>query len=170
MIRTGTQRIARRTLMLALMCLPAAGFAQTVYRNVDDNGVVSFSDVATEGAERLELLTAPVREHAQVEQQALIEQQLSMAKSLEESRLARQDARTKRLQALAAAQPKTVYYREADRTRYVGGRWGYWGGRPPHKPGWPGHPGLPSLPIEPPPDVTPPTRPVPFPVQDFSGG
>lgn len=173
MIRTDLRRIGCCALVPVLMSLPVWGVAQTVYRNVSDSGVVSFSDVATEGAERLELSAAPVRENAQVAQQALIEQQLAVAKALEESRLARAEARTKRLQALAAVQPRTVYYREVDRTRYVGG---YWGGRPPHKPGYPGHPGYPShpghpsLPIEPPPNVRPPSRPVPFPVQNFSGG
>ena len=75
--------------------------------------------------------------------------------------MAREEARTRRLEALAAAGPRTVYYREPERTRYVGGiysrssfhhrRWGYGPGN-----GKPGHPGLrpphPSQPIAPPPD------------------
>ena len=153
--------------MLLLALAPAAG-AQTVYRHVDEHGVVSFSDVETDGAETMELEVTEVRKTALAEQQALIDQQLSVAKALEESRLAREDARTRRMEALAAAQPKTVYYREADRSRYVGGGWGYWG-----RPGWPGHPGKPVHPIEPPdrPQPTPPpSRPVPLPPLNGSGG
>ena len=136
------------------------GFAQTVYRHVDEHGVVSFSDVQTEGAESMTLAVSAPRENAFDEQQALIEQQLTVAKALEESRLAREDARTRRIEAQAKSQPKTVYYREDDRRRYVGGRWGWgWG---PGYPGHPGYPGKPVHPIEPPPAV-PPSRPVPLP-------
>jgi hypothetical protein len=147
------------TLPLLLAFAPVAS-AQTIYRHVDENGVVSFSDVETEGSEPVEIQVPVVREDSRAEQQALIDQQLSVAKALEESRLAREDARTRRMEALAAVQPTTVYHREADRTRYVGGRWGYWGG-----PGWPGHPGKPEHPIEPPvepPPERPPGRPVPL--------
>lgn len=178
-IPSGGLRIAAGVLMLMIAWASAAAAAQTVYRSVDENGVVSFSDVASNGAERLELSPVPVREDAQIEQQALIEQQLTVARSLEESRLAREEARTKRLQALAAAQPRTVYYREADQYRYPGGQWRYWDGGhgpwfphrpPPHRPDWPGHPGSPTQPIEPPPAVHPPGRPVPFPTQNGPGG
>ena len=141
--------------VLGLILLPSAALAQTVYRHVDEDGLVSFSDVATEGAESLTLEVSEPRENAFDEQQALIEQQLTVAKALEESRLAREDARTRRIEAQAKSQPQTVYYREDDRRRYVGGGWGWWGG-------YPGHPGKPVHPIEPPPQK-PPTRPVPLP-------
>jgi hypothetical protein len=143
-------------LYLSALCLPVTVAAQTVYRHVDEHGVVTFSDVATDGAEAMELEVAAVREEALSEQRALIDQQLAVAKALEESRLAREDARTRRLEAQAASEPKTVYYREADRTRYIGGPWlGGW-------PGYPGHPGKPVHPIEPPPEQAP-SRPVPLP-------
>ena len=145
--------------------------AQTIYRSVNENGVVSFSDGETDGARELQVTTAPVRENAREEQRALIEQQLAVARVLEESRLARDAARTKRLEALAAAQPRTVYYREADR-RYAGGNWGW-----DHRPGYPGYPGYPGHPIHPDkptgpvhpiePPQKPPSRPVPFPPQNF---
>lgn len=136
--------------------------AQTVYRHVDENGVVTFSDVAMEGAESMTLEVSEPPAGAFDDQQALIEQQLAVAKALEESRLAREDARTRRLEAQARSQPQTVYYREADRQRYVGGRWGWgWPGYPSH-PGYPGHPGKPVHPIVPPPEA-PDTRPVPLP-------
>lgn len=145
-----------------LLLLAAPGLAQTVYRHVDENGVVSFSDVATEGAESLTLAVSEPPEDALSNQQALIEQQLSVAKALEESRLAREDARTRRIEAQAKSQPQTVYYREDDRRRYVGGRWGWGYPGYPIYPGHPGYPGKPVHPIAPPPE-RPPTRPVPFP-------
>ncbi len=159
-------------LTMLLVAAPSMVRAQTIYRSVDENGVVSFSDVETDGAREMQVATAPVRENAQAEQRTMIEQQLAMAKSLEESRLARDAARTKRLEALAAAQPRTVYYREADR-RYVGGSWGW-----SHRPGYPGYPGYPGHPIHPgkppgpvhpiEPPQRPPSRPVPFPPQNFN--
>lgn len=170
-------RFAAALAVMVMAAVPVAGSTQTIYRSVDENGVVSFSDVETDGAQHLQIVPAPVRENAQQEQQALIEQQLTVAKSLEESRLARDAARTKRIEALAAVQPKTVYYREADRTRYVGGSWG-WGHRPGY-PGYPSHPiypGRPPGPVHPPvhpiepPHVRPPSRPIPFPQQHGSGG
>ena len=102
-------------------------------------------------------VSAP-REDAFDAQQALIEQQLSVAKALEESRLAREEARLRRLEVQAKSQPEIVYYREEDRTRYVGGRWG-WGW--PGYPNRPGHPGKPTHPIAPPPEL-PDTRPIPL--------
>jgi hypothetical protein len=143
------------------------GQAQTIYRHVDENGVVSFSDVQTEGSQSMTLEVREPRENAFDEQQALIEQQLTVAKALEESRLAREDARTRRIEAQAKSAPQTVYYREDDRRRYVGGRWG-WGPGYPGLPGFPGHPGKPVHPIEPPPEV-PPTRPVPLPPLNGGG-
>ncbi len=149
--------------VMLLLCLPAADLAaRVVYRSVDENGVVSFSDVRTERAEPVELPVVVVREGAAGEQQALMEQQLAVARSLEESRLAREEARTRRIEALAAARPRTVYHREADRQRYVGGFWGYWPGYPGY-PGYPGDPSQPSLPVEPPVPGAPPSRPVPLP-------
>jgi hypothetical protein len=148
--------LTRSSALIALLLLSTQTLAQTVYRNVDENGVVSFSDVETEGAESMTLEVTAPRENALDEQQALIEQQLTVAKALEESRLAREESRIRRLEAQARSQPQTVYHREEDRRRYTGGRWG-WGW-----PGYPGHPGKPVHPIEPPPQA-PNTRPVPFP-------
>lgn len=167
-------RVLSGVVVMTILLVGASSMAsaQTIYRSVDENGVVSFSDVETDGARQMQVTTAPVRENAQEVQRALIEQQLAVAKSLEESRLARDAARTKRLEALAVAQPRTVYYREADR-RYVGGSWG-WGHRPGY-PGYPGYPGHPTHPGKPPgpvhpiePPQQPPTRPVPFPPQNFN--
>ena len=41
--------------VLALLFASPPTHAQTVYRHVDENGVVSFSDVETEGAESMTL-------------------------------------------------------------------------------------------------------------------
>jgi hypothetical protein len=159
---------------LLVMLLVAAGplSAREVFRAEDENGVVSFSDVASPGAEVILLASAQVREDTFARQQRIIEQQLSVAKSLEESRLAREAARTRRLEALANARPRTVYYREPDRTRFVGGVYRHhWRPGYPWKPGHPGvRPPHPSLPIEPPPGggghgtrLNPPSRTVPLP-------
>ncbi len=142
--------------LFALLCLATPALSQTVFKHVDENGVVSFSDVETEGAESMTLTVSEPPANAQQEQQALIEQQLTVAKALEESRLAREDARTRRMEAQAKAQPKTVYYREEDRNRYWGGGWGW---------GWSGHPRPPGRPVHPiaPPPSAPDSRPVPLP-------
>jgi hypothetical protein len=144
-----------------------------VFRTADENGVVSFSDVASPGAEVIEVASGPVPEDWIDRQQRIIEQQLAVAKVLEESRLAREEARTKRLAALAAARPPVVQPVPVRRT-YVGGV-GYWHAYSRHpRPGhpWkPGHPDWgphPSLPIEPSPGggrgrLDPPSRPVPLP-------
>lgn len=147
-------------------CLLAPGLAaQEVYRSVDEHGVVTFSDVATEDAVLLELPVTEVRQDALAELEARIALQLEVAKSLEESRLAREAARTERIAALADSEPRTIYYREED--RYLDG-WGYWGGGywgggygPGHRPGH--RPPRPMPPIEPPAETRPPSRPVPLP-------
>ncbi len=145
-----------KSTLLALLFASTPTLAQTVYRHVDENGVVSFSDVETEGAETMTLEVSAPPENALDAQQALIEQQLTVARALEESRLAREEARIRRLEAQVRSQPQTVYYREDDRTRYVGGRWA-WGW-----PGYPVRPGRPAHPIAPPPQA-PETRPIPLP-------
>jgi hypothetical protein len=157
------------SLALTLLSAPSQVFSQEVlsqeiFRSEDANGLVSFSDVASEGAAVMHLALTPMASDALENQQRMIDQQLAVAKALEESRLARHEARTKRLQALAAVQPRAVYYRQED--RYLGGyssynpRWGF-------RPGWgkPGYPGVrpphPGLPIRPP--QVPPSRRVPLP-------
>lgn len=157
--------------VVLVLCLAAgSASAQNVYRSVDENGVVTFSDVATEDAVRVELPAPVVRENALAEQRSLIEQQLEVAKALEASRLAREASRTERLEALAASRPDTTYYREEDQAGLQSGSWfftsGFWnGGRWPGN--WPGHrpghrPPRPEHPIEPPaPEV--PSRRVPLP-------
>jgi len=154
--------------MLAACLAAPAVVAEEVYRSVDENGVVSFSDVETEDAVRLNLPDTVIREDALAELEARIALQLQVAQALEASRLAREAARTERLEALADSEDRTIYYREEDRDQFLDG-WGYWGSgywggggyRPGHRPDH--RPPVPVHPIEPPPDVQPPSRPVPLP-------
>jgi hypothetical protein len=166
--------IHKTGLLLLMVVSAAAGSASAreIYRTTDPDGVVSFSDTVSPGAEVLHIEAAPVSESTRARQQQMIDQQLAVAKSLEASRLAREAARTERLKALAAAQPRTVFYQQPE-TRYVGSvyrkRW-------PWHPGYPGHPGVrppyPVHPIAPPPGggsghggsrLDPPSRTVPLP-------
>ncbi len=162
----GSLRLAVALLIFSVLA-PAVA-AQEVFRTVDENGVVTFSDMETEDSERLELPPTIVRENAMAEQRAMIEQQLEVANALEASRLAREAARTERLEALAESEPRTIYYREED--RYVNSGWGYWSGGSWGGSYWPGRPPgqrpplKPVHPIEPPPEVSPPpSRRVPLP-------
>ncbi len=134
--------------LVSAVAVPAA--AEEVYRAVDEEGVVSFSDFPVPGAERLEVETVPANEDSAAASQALIEQQLAVAKALEESRLARRRVETERLQALAAREPQTIYY-PVERSTYWGGYWrrpgyGYRPRRPGYRPGHPGYrPGRPGV-------------------------
>lgn len=136
--RAGGTAIAAATLAGLLAAAPAA--AEEIYRHVDADGVTSFSDVPVPDAQRLELNAPPPAEGGAARARETIEQQLSVAKALEESRLAREKARAELLQARAAARPRTVVYYPVERTVYGGGYvGGYW--RPGHglRPGKPGH-------------------------------
>lgn len=159
-------------ILTALLALPGYASAREVFRTQDEDGVVSFSDVASPEAEVIVVTSAPVPENSIERQQRIIEQQLEVAKALEESRLAREASRIRRLEALAAARPQVIEAPPIRRT-YVGGV-GYWQTYPWHGPWKPGYPGWrpprPSLPIEPPPEghtgggrLDPPSRPVPLP-------
>lgn len=162
--------------LVAMGSMPAA--AQEVYRTVAEDGSVSFSDVSSAGAQTLTLPSFAADEEALVRQRQVIEQQLLVAKALEESRLARVAARARRLDALAAMQAAAVRAdqlreQEVERPRYVGGvlwrgHWsgthGYWRGRHPGHPG--ARPPYPSHPVAPPPaghPNRPPSQKVRFP-------
>ena len=141
----------------ALVIWTAGLAAQEVYRSVGEDGVVTFSDQATAGAERVMLPgVSELSESARAEQQALIEQQLEVAEALETSRLAREEARTRRLEALAAASAAPVSYPEPEPYRYASGVVSYHGyagyrhrfGHGPHHPAYGKQPGV--LPGHPP--------------------
>lgn len=160
---------------VVLLGLCASASAVEVFRSVDGNGVVAFSDLPGPGAERLVLESpVPADERALARQQAVLEQQLAVAKSLEDSRLARARARTERLRALAELGPRVVYQRAEPTPGPAGGiyyqQWRYWPGHRPWRPGGPGHPAPPARPGKPvaPPGgdgsrLNPPQRSVPLP-------
>jgi len=155
--------------LMALCWSPITAAAQEIFRTEGDNGVVSFSDIASDGAELIVLPSVVVAGDTFARQQQLIDQQLAVARALEQSRLAREAARTRRLEAIAAAAPRTVVYQQPERTRYVGGSFSYSHKRWGYRPGYPGHPGHrpphPSHPIAPPSGggrLNPPSRPVPM--------
>ena len=139
--------------------------AEQVYRTVDEQGVASFTDYPVPGAEEIAVDPVPANADRAKASAAMIEQQLEVAKALEDSRLARRRAETERAAVRAASQPQTIYYPVE---RNTGGYWG-WPGygyrpRPPHRPEHPiarppyqpGHPGV-RPPFKP---VVPPSQPV----------
>lgn len=71
-----------------------------IYVSTGEHGELRFSDVAEPGAERVEVAVPEPREDAEEELERRIEQTLMVAKALEESRLAREQARA---EARAAA-------------------------------------------------------------------
>jgi len=143
-----------RLLALVLIMVPGAGAAEEIYRSVSADGVASFTDFPVPGAEVLEVDPVPANAQRAQDSARLIEQQLEVAKALEQSRLARRKAETDRQAALAASQPQTIYYPVERDTGYWG--WPGYGFRPGvgHRPGHPGvrppyRPGYPSQPIAP---------------------
>jgi hypothetical protein len=160
--------------LLAAVLFAQSGRAQEVYISTDDQGVASFTDFPVPGAQVVVLETIPADPEQALTSQEMIDQQLAVAKSLEESRLAREKAYTERLEALAAGRPQTYYYPvERDITYWGVPGYGYWPGNPGRPPWRPGYrpPGLrpphhrppgPSQPIEPGP---PPSQSRPMPPQ-----
>jgi hypothetical protein len=169
--------------MVFALIIASPASAQEVFKTVNEDGVVSFTDFAVPGAERLDIepiAADPEGAEASsrlIEQQlevakSLIEQQLEVAKSLEESRLARRRAETERRVALAASQPQTIYYPVERDTGFWGWPgYGYRPGRPPWRPGVrpPYRPGYPAHPIAPghprPPAARPPSQSRPLPMR-----
>jgi hypothetical protein len=164
-------------LLAVVACASLPSSAREVFRTADENGVVSFSDVASPGAEVIEVAAEPVPDDGFERQRRIIEQQLAVAKALEESRLAREEARAKRQEAFAAAQPPVIQAVPVGGT-YVsslGYRHGYFRHLVPPGHAWkPGHPGRgphPSRPVDPSAGagqdggsrLDPPSRPVPLP-------
>jgi len=98
--------------LAALSGLPAVAGAETseeIYVSTGEHGEVSFSDQASPGAERVAVETAEPAEEPMVELERRIQQTLSVANALEESRLEREKARARVAEARADAQPEVVY-------------------------------------------------------------
>ena len=166
-------RMSNGWLFALLLVLPCAlsTNAQEVFKTVNEDGVASFTDFPVPGAERLDVEPIAADPAGAEASNRLIEQQLEVAKSLEESRLARHRAETERRAALAASQPQTIYYPVERDTGFWGWPgYGYRPGRPPWRPGVrpPYRPGYPAHPIAPghgrPPAVRPPSQSRPLPM------
>lgn len=104
--------LGRRVGGCVLLCASSVAVAQgpaEVYVSTGEHGEISFSDVAVPGAERVNLPAPGPVIDTHAEMQRRIEQTLSVADALEESRLAREKARADARAAAAAAraQPAT---------------------------------------------------------------
>jgi hypothetical protein len=114
-----TYLFSRWTIIL-LGSAAVAGWAQPsqeIYVSTGEHGETTFSDVAGPSAERVEVATSEPAENSLAELERRIQQTLTVANALEESRLAREKARAEaRAAAAAQAQPEPqVVYQD----RYV---------------------------------------------------
>lgn len=142
--------------LLLLLCLPAsAALSAQVYKYVDDNGNVTYSEIPPTGQEGVETVTvdpavAPERlESAQERMQRM----QALSSELAEARKGREEARAEQLERQRPPAPQMVDYgyRGSDRYPYFYAPWYFWP-RPhlvgPRRPGF-RHPGLkPRPPIE----------------------
>lgn len=135
------------TSLAALGGLPATADASSsdeIYVSTGEHGEASFSDQAAPGAERVEVETTEPAEEPLAELERRIQQTLTVANALEESRLerekARAEARARVAEARAEAQPEVIY-----QDRYVGSPYLF---PQPHRRGF--RPGKPHHPHEPP--------------------
>lgn len=95
-----------------------ADSTRTVYVSTGDHGELSFSDRAAPDARAVELEVTPGADDALAEMERRIEQNLTVANALEQSRVAREKARADARAELAAAEARSappVVYRD----RYV---------------------------------------------------
>lgn len=139
---------------LLLFCLGgqvAAVNAQTVYRTVDENGVVSFSDTPPEGDQPVEAMTldVPAAQDPEVYQQNLEAMRESTDRMVED-RQAREKHRAEMRELAARSAPPTTQapqtlvdqYSTGWSSSYNSGHY-YRPGRPPWRPGYrprPEHP------------------------------
>ena len=160
-----------------LLCFAGASFASTVYRTVDEDGVVNFSDTPPEGAAEVETLQISTPEPRQSEEDAQrLEDMRETTDRMAADRREREKHRAemRQLQGSAANTPNTTYsdYMPASSSFYSGYS-GYYGspiyrpGRPgrPHRPNRPGYRPRPEHPI-----VRPPLRPNPRPEAQINRG
>lgn len=170
---------ARRWLPLALLicCLPAPG--ATVYRSVDENGVVSFSDTPPEGDTAVDTLQIEARdpEPSEAERERL-EAMRDTTDRMAADRREREKHRAemRQLQATTQSPPPVQQAGYSDYTDYSSGYWGYSGyrggyyGYPvrPWRPGRPGRPGYRPRPEHP--IARPPLRHYPHPRAQINRG
>lgn len=128
----------------------SAEAGREVFVTVGEHGEVSFSDVASPGAERRTLPPVTANDDALADLESSIRQTLDVARALEESRLAREQARAEaRAAAAPPAAPPVVYVEE----RYAPFPYVY----APHR--FPRHPHQRPPPAEPPDSAPPPEKP-----------
>lgn len=134
--------------------LPAAA-ATTVYRTVDDKGVVSFSDTPPDHGvpvETVELVTPAPQPDAL--QQERLEEMRATTDRMAADRMAREKHRAELRRLDAEAEAATPPAPEQS-PQYADDNFGYWG-YPGRYPAWRPHPQRPEHPV-----ARPPLRPVP---------
>ena len=130
-----------KLIFLILLMWAAPGLATTVYKTVDENGVVSFSDTSTEaGAEVLEITVAPPRsvENHLKNLEAMRKTTDRMADDRREREKHR--AQLKEMEARSVPPLQPAYNEGAT---VISGGYYYPPGRPPWRPGYrpkPEHP------------------------------
>ncbi len=130
-----------KLVLLIMLMWADPGLATTVYKTVDENGVVSFSDTSTEAdAEVVEITVAPpqsVVNHLE-NLEAMRETTDRMADDRREREKHR--AQFKEMEARSMPSPQPVYY---EGSTVISGGYYYPPGRPPWRPGYrpkPEHP------------------------------
>jgi len=144
-------------LLVSLCCLPA--LAATVYKTVDENGVVSFSDTppATDAPVETMKIDAPTPEVSADEQQRLQDMRETTDRMAADRKAREQQRAELRKEQSQPATPAPDY---TDYMGYSGGNTGYYDRYPLRRPGY--RPGLrprPEQPIARPPVRPPVTRP-----------
>ena len=148
--------------LMGVWLVPLFGFASlpvaaaTVYRTVDDNGVVSFSDTRPEGALEVDTLQIDAQD-PQLTQQDLdrLEDMRETTDRMAEDRRAREKHRAELRQLQSASRAQQTYQQpfEGESSDYSSGYSGtsYWGGYYgyPTRPWRPGRPQRPHYPLRP---------------------
>lgn len=136
-------RARRHVLPLLALCVSVPLGATTVYRSVDDDGVVSFSDVKPDSgpADTLHIDTPPAQPDDAQRQH--LEEMRATTDRMVADRRAREKHRAEMRQLQTANEPPPTPQYEPD-PPYFGG---YWGG---HRRWHPGHRTHPVHPVRPP--------------------
>lgn len=117
------------TALVTALTAPLLADEPEIYRSTGEHGEMVFSDVAGPGAERVVVETTQTLEDPLAELDRRIEQTLAVADSLEQSRLAREqaraDARARMAEARTAAEPEVIYQDRYVASPYLYPRVGY---------------------------------------------
>jgi hypothetical protein len=145
----------RMLVLLGLGFLSATTAAQEVYRWVDENGVVHFSQTApaadTQGVDRLQLEASRPADYDPEEDRYNVAEQAERMQAYREQLAAEREAHRERAAREAVRQPAAVYPEQSIGTAVPP----WWWDRPPNRP----RPPRPEPPIErPPATLLPPDR------------